>query len=178
MPRVRYDVLLLLVAFWFGVWLLYNILVRPRCNMLQYNMNMQAPIGLLTMGAYNRTTNEPSRHLNGWLLGHVAIYFTIGMVFRGQFGLILALSLACEAYEHAVGFDARYVLDPLINLLAYAAGHMVDGTAYIPQRPLPAGLLLLLVALIACLNHPRVLECMGAGPSPTPHRDLGPIRCS
>jgi hypothetical protein len=62
--------------------------------------------------------------LDGWSIGHVLIYFTIGLVLPGYWAQILALSFACEAFEYAVGWRARWIIDPLANIGGYLLGHI------------------------------------------------------
>jgi hypothetical protein len=59
-------------------------------------------------------------------VGHFLIYASIGLFFPNRYAEIFIISLACEAYEYAVGWRARWLLDPVVNMLGYIAGSAVE----------------------------------------------------
>lgn len=64
-------------------------------------------------------------NINGWSIGHFALYFCMGALVPGYWRYVLAVSLACEAYEYIVGWRARWILDPVVNLAGYFSGQCV-----------------------------------------------------
>jgi hypothetical protein len=60
-----------------------------------------------------------------WSIGHILIYITLGMVVPRQYLLVFVISIVCEAYEYMAGWRARWLLDPITNLLGYVVGSMI-----------------------------------------------------
>ena len=48
------------------------------------------------------------------------------MFFPGKYAEILFISFLCEAYEYAVGWRARWLLDPVANMLGYVLGDLIE----------------------------------------------------
>lgn len=57
-----------------------------------------------------------------WTLVHFVIYFAIGMYIPSLYFEILIISIACELLETAIGFPAKYILDPIVNMAGYILG--------------------------------------------------------
>lgn len=63
--------------------------------------------------------------IDGWTIGHICIYATLGMVLPSYWSFVLFLSIGCEIFEYIVGWRARWLLDPMANLFGYMLGHLV-----------------------------------------------------
>jgi hypothetical protein len=107
---------------------------------------------------------------DGWSVGHVLIYASIGFVLPcfSVFS-ILGLSLACEAFEYAVGWRARWIIDPAANLAGYFLGRLLsqqllfssreflDGHSEILGDPATTVMASASLALILLLNRPAAI---------------------
>lgn len=97
---------------------------------------------------------------DGWSMGHVLIYITIGMVLPGYWLEILILSLACEMFEYVVGWRARWIIDPTANLVGYLIGHLIyinlRGFTWISKTQTTM-IIISLLAIILFLNQPSMI---------------------
>jgi hypothetical protein len=156
------QTLVCVLLWWLVVWWIYNLLLRPRVNLLSHDM-VSVPRGLdWCSNRHNRTPGPAA--LNVWSLGHFAIYFTLGLVVHNQYGLVLGFSILCEVYEWIVGYNARWVLDPVVNMLGYCAGQAVPAIRCEPPPSAPRPMqehvdrrLLLVFVLVLILNQPQFL---------------------
>ena len=89
--------------------------------------------------------------IDGWSLVHVLIYITIGMVLPGYLGVVLVVSLLCEAFEFAVGLRARWWQDPLANCLGYAIGSALASTSAATWLTAP---------LVRASTHPATFDAV------------------
>lgn len=53
---------------------------------------------------------------------HFIGYFIIGFLIPDYYWTIIILSYACEFLELGLGFTTKFIIDPLINISAYALG--------------------------------------------------------
>jgi hypothetical protein len=102
-------------------------------------------------------------NLDGWTLGHIAIYYSIGLFIPNAHILMLILSYICEFWEYFIGWRARWVLDPITNLFGYHLG-TIHAKYWKPEFPidLPATIntnIILSIILLAILqlNHPNLV---------------------
>lgn len=56
---------------------------------------------------------------------HIVAYILIGYFVPDQYIIILVISILCEFFEFYVGFQAKFVLDPIINLFGYFIGNQI-----------------------------------------------------
>lgn len=57
---------------------------------------------------------------------HIVSYIIIGYFVPGYYLEILVISVACELLEYAMsGFQSKFLLDPVINLLGYFIGSQI-----------------------------------------------------
>jgi hypothetical protein len=57
---------------------------------------------------------------------HIVGYILIGYFIPDQYIVILIVSVLCEFLEYFMGFQGKFVLDPVINLLGYFIGNMIS----------------------------------------------------
>ena len=53
---------------------------------------------------------------------HLVCYTVIGYIVPGYYLEILGISILCELLEYAMGFEAKYIMDPIVNEIGYFIG--------------------------------------------------------
>jgi hypothetical protein len=53
---------------------------------------------------------------------HLISYIVVGYVVPGYYLEIFVISILCELLEYGMGFEAKYLLDPLVNEIGYVIG--------------------------------------------------------
>lgn len=53
---------------------------------------------------------------------HLVGYIVIGYIVPGYYLEILGISVLCELLEYAMGFEAKYLMDPIVNEIGYFIG--------------------------------------------------------
>jgi hypothetical protein len=56
---------------------------------------------------------------------HIVGYILIGYFVPNQYLVILIISFLCEFLEYMMGYQAKFVLDPIINIFGYFIGNMI-----------------------------------------------------
>lgn len=76
----------------------------------------------------NKAKNDCTRYVNidGWSISHVVFFFLLGLVVPSHYIAVLLLSIIFEYGEYLVAWRARWVLDPLVNLLGYFLGSLLS----------------------------------------------------
>ena len=124
------NILLLIGVAWCILWWMYNYFIRTPAFHPLGTVFLQVPSWIQNLTPHvslNPKKNDPKLlNIDGWSIGHVLIYATIGMFFPNKYLEILLISLACEAYEYAVGWRARWVLDPVANMVGYILGVLIE----------------------------------------------------
>ena len=124
------NVLLFIGVVWCMLWWMYNYFIRtPSFHPLgTIFLHVPSWIQNLTPNvSLNPKKNDPKLlNIDGWSIGHVLIYATIGLFFPGKYIEILLISFLCETYEYAVGWRARWLLDPVANMVGYIAGSIAE----------------------------------------------------
>lgn len=164
MDLYELNVLLLVLTGWCVPWWVYNRFIRTREFHPMGTLKFPTPRWMSCAIPY--VSRNPKKNkcenvkFDGWTLGHVAIYFTLGAVLPSYWLPVAGLSVACEAFEYAVGWRARWIIDPLANLAGYALGHLVSvdlrAWAFLGQ-PFAAVVLTGALALILYLNRPSMI---------------------
>lgn len=160
-----FNIVLLLLLFWSVLWYLYNRFLRSKEFHPMGTEVIHTPRWLSCAIPY--VSWDPKKNkcenvkFDGWSLGHIAIYFTIGLVFPGHYGAMLALSIACEIFEYAVGWRARWLVDPIANMIGYALGHafFIDLSRYpiISESYVTSVTALIALGVILALNRPAMI---------------------
>jgi len=164
-PWYQTNVVLLVLLFWCAAWAFYNIVIkRPTFDPMRHTI-IQSP-RILSCGIpwvyRDKEQNDCTEvHFDGWSVGHFVVYASLAAFAPWRFGIVLAVSLLCEAFEYAWGWRGRWLIDPLVNLLGYAAGHLIFPRPYYLGSQLrwlhyPASVLPLcsLIALCLFVNKP------------------------
>ena len=124
------NVLLLIGFTWCILWWMYNYYIRTPSFHPLGTVLLHVPSWIQKLTPHvstNPKKNDPKLlNIDGWSVGHVLIYASIGMFFPGKYMEILVISLLCEVYEYAVGWRARWLLDPLANMLGYVLGELIE----------------------------------------------------
>jgi len=125
-----FNVLLLIGVAWCMMWWIYNYFIRTPAFNPMGTVLLRVPswIQKLTPHVSTNPTKNDTKLLNldGWSVGHFLIYASIGLFFPNRYAEIFIISLMCEAYEYVVGWRARWLLDPVVNMLGYIAGSAVE----------------------------------------------------
>ena len=171
----RYELIkiALIMTFWVIMWMLYNFGIRPMYPnpllddpLTTYKIKLPDCMkcyikNVSTNPANNDCTKED---IDGWSIGHILIYFTIGAFIPNIYMEIFIISLLCEIWEHRVGWRARWIIDPITNLLGYALG--VWSSSYwhfqfpikLPDTNKTLFLTVLFLIVVMQINHPFVME--------------------
>ena len=124
----KLNVLLVVLLLWCIPWWLYNRFIRTKEFHPMGSLKWEATPRWLSC-AIPYVSRDAERDdcaavkLDAWSVGHVLIYATVAMVLPGQWAAVLAISILCEAFEYAVGWRARWLMDPATNIVGYAIGH-------------------------------------------------------
>jgi len=125
-----FNVLLLIGVGWCILWWIYNYFIRTPTFHPLGTILLNVPSWIQTLTPHvstNPKKNDPRLlNIDGWSIGHVLIYASIGMFFPGKCTEILLISFLCEAYEYAVGWRARWLLDPVANMVGYVLGVLIE----------------------------------------------------
>lgn len=158
------NIALLVLVAWCIPWWIYNRFIRTKSFHPMGKQVLPTPRWMACAIPY--VSHDPKKNkcenvkFDGWTLGHVAIYFTLGMFLPGYWIQILLLSIACEVFEYIVGWRARWIIDPLANVVGYLLGHVV----YINLRHIKwiwrqsiTAILIVVLCIILLLNRPTMI---------------------
>ena len=83
----------------------------------------------------NPINNDCTREsIDGWSIGHIVIYLSIGLLVPHHYKTITFVSFACEAWEYVMGWRARWFLCPATNLLGYYIGSYFNKIIKLPYE--------------------------------------------
>jgi len=166
------HVIIILIA-WIWVWVAYNYLIRPHfANPLlndpltRFAIDLPDSMKCYVKDVSRRAENNDctKENLDGWSLGHLAIYYTIGLYVPDAHAMVLAVSMGCEVWEYYAGWRARWLLDPLTNVLGYQLG-VWHARHWQPAFPIAvptnaAATVMLVAALLVSLhiNNPNMVK--------------------
>lgn len=68
--------------------------------------------------------------LNGWSVAHFLMYFLIGIVVPGEYGLVILFSIIFELIEPIMGSNSKFIADPIVNFLGYLSGSQLSKCIY------------------------------------------------
>lgn len=162
----------IILLLWVFIWMLYNQLIRSRYNnpllddpLTRFTLELPAALKCYVKDVSSRPENNDcsKENLDGWSLGHLAIYYTIGLFVRDIHFVILAISIICEVWEYAVGWRARWFLDPIVNIIGYHLGVM-HGKALNLKFPIGVSSdwrvtisILLVLLVVLHVNNPKMI---------------------
>jgi len=120
------NVLFLIGCFWCIAWAIYKLLIEPInpfmiTELIPLPSSVSCAIPLPTTYA-----GKPceSTKIDGWSVGHIAIYVSLGLLLPNLWILVLVGSIIFEIFEYYTNLNAKWILDPLTNLFGYALGHI------------------------------------------------------
>jgi len=132
--KEQLDLILFILIGWTAVWMYYNKYIRPKYKpnpllndpLTQFKIELPSQFKCYIKNVSSRKENNDCRNedIDGWTLGHIAIYFTIGLFVHDVEWAVLFISFGCEIWEYFAGWRARWVLDPLTNFAGYMLGVM------------------------------------------------------
>jgi hypothetical protein len=108
------------IALWLGTivvrYLFLSYYPRPR----NHSYIFEIPYG---MKCYFGEKDCEGGNFDIFSIIHIVAYIIIGYLVPGYYFEILVISVACELLEYTMsGFQAKYLLDPAINLFGYFIG--------------------------------------------------------
>jgi hypothetical protein len=128
--------ILVILIFWTSAWMFYNFQIRPHYQpnpllndpLTKFKIELPSHFKCHIKNVSSRPENNDCNNedIDGWTIGHLAIYFTIGLFVKDVEWYVLAISYACEIWEFVAGWRARWILDPLTNFSGYILGRMVS----------------------------------------------------
>jgi hypothetical protein len=119
---------LMILCFWCIPWWVYNAFIRSESFHPMGTQVLPTP-NWLSCGIPYVSTNPAKNDcetvkLDAWSVGHLLIYFTLGLLVPGMWIVVFLISIACETFEYTVGWRARWLMDPLVNMVGYGLGHL------------------------------------------------------
>lgn len=120
------NVLFLFGCFWCIVWATYKLFIEPKnpfmiTELIPLPTSVSCAIPLPT--THSGKTCESTK-IDGWSLGHIAIYASLGLLLPNIWILVVVGSILFEIFEYYTNLNAKWLLDPLTNLVGYALGHI------------------------------------------------------
>jgi len=123
------NMLIIVITLWCVPWYVYNQFIRRPDSNIMGTVVLELPRSFKCAIPYVSPNPEKNKcdntNFDLWSIGHILVYMTLGMVLPGQYLLVFAISILCEMYEYAAGWRARWLLDPITNLLGYVVGSMI-----------------------------------------------------
>lgn len=160
----QWNVFLFVIFLWCIPWWVYNRFIRTKdfhpMGQIKFPTPRWMSCAIPVVSRNPKKNNCENVKLDGWSIGHVLIYASLGMVLPGYWVLVLVTSVLCEVFEYAVGWRARWIMDPLANLFGYGMGHLyfldVSGVAWMHEPRLALALTFMLGGVLY-LNRPSML---------------------
>lgn len=161
-----------LLIIWVIIWMVYNVTIRPMypnpllddpltCYKISLPDCMKCYIKEVSTNPNNNDCTKED--IDGWTLGHIAIYYTIGLFVPTIHFEVFIISMICEIWEYFCGWRARWVVDPLTNLLGYQLGvwHSQQCNPKFPLNLPPTNktlfISLIILAIVLHMNCPSML---------------------
>jgi len=161
-----------LLIIWVIIWMIYNVSIRP----MYPNPLLDDPLTTFKIllpdctkcyikeVSTNPDNNDCTKEdIDGWTLGHIAIYYTIGLFVPNIHFEVFIISIMCEIWEYRCGWRARWIVDPLTNLLGYQLGvwHAKNWNPKfpitLPETNKTVFVLLIFLSIFLHMNSPSVL---------------------
>ena len=118
------------------LWWPYNRFVRQHVHFM--GTVIWDPPRWIKCDIFPNISNNPKKNLcekvniDMWSVGHFVLYTAIGLLVPGKYAFVLALSIACEIFEYYSGWRAKWIFDPVVNMLGYAAGSVLAPMVVVP----------------------------------------------
>ena len=163
--RYIVNVVLLVLVVWSIPWWIYNRFIRT--DKFHPIGDVKFPTPKWMSCAIPYVSTNPKKNFcenvkfDGWSLGHIGIYFTLGLLVPGLWKEVLGISLGCELFEYVVGWRARWIIDPVANCFGYLLGHIyyinLDNFKWLSNKYTTFGLAIFMI-LILYLNRPAMMN--------------------
>lgn len=160
----KINIALLIITVSCIVWYMYNRFIRTPTYHPVGQLKFPTPKFLSCAIPY--VSRNPAKNkcenvkFDGWSLGHMIIYFALGLFVPGYWAQILVLSVLCEAFEYIVGWRARWLIDPIANMAGYILGHIafidLSGQKWMTSV-YTTGACVVATSLLLVLNTPAML---------------------
>ena len=89
---------------------------------------------------------------------HIVMYIILGMFIPGKLLFVLVLSVVCEIFEYFSGWRARWILNPVANVLGYWIGSFFVVKSLVAEKYLSKTMISYilggLILLLLLLNRP------------------------
>lgn len=127
----RVNMIMLLLNSWTCLWMYYNFHIRtmfpnPLTDdpMSVYRIDLPDSCKCIVKQVSTNPINNfcETEGLDGWTVGHLLIYSSIGAFVPGHYGSIFFVSVVCEMWEYYFGWRARWFVDPITNMIGYIVG--------------------------------------------------------
>ena len=140
----KFNIILSLLTFWTFVWMYYNSKIRTKYE----NHLIMDPISTFKIAelpsfmkcwikevSTNPINNDCTKEsLDGWSIGHIVIYLSIGLLVPNHYKTITFFSVACEIWEYYMGWRARWFLCPATNIFGYVIGSVFNKIIKLPYE--------------------------------------------
>jgi len=143
------NILIAILLFWNTCWLIYNKFIRIHFKdpingdpLSVFKIDLPAHLkGHIRNVSKSPEMNNPDDEtINGWTIGHICIYLTIGLFIGNSYTFVILISLFNELWEYYAGWRARWFLDPVTNMTGYILGRAIVATNLFPILKKPLGL--------------------------------------
>ena len=118
--------IIVLLIFFAIMWQIYNYTYRTRYGDYFSNTIVDVPYSIKCF------FNEPGceeGNIDGWSIVHGLMFFIIGLIVPNQYLVILIISIILEFIQPYLGNNARYIINPLINLTGYTLGSIMNSNS-------------------------------------------------
>jgi hypothetical protein len=132
MQLFEINLIIIILVLWCIPWIVYNQFIRKPAFNFMGNVLIPLPNWFTCAIPYVSPNPDKNRcedvHFDWWTVGHLLIYFTLGLFVPKHYLLILVISILCESYEYISGWRARWLLDPISNMIGYIIGSLLAVT--------------------------------------------------
>jgi hypothetical protein len=119
----EYNKLCLAYSIFIILWLCtisFRYALQPKKNNHKF---LQLPTGLKCLFNENNCQNAD---FTFFTIIHIVSYIIIGYYVPDQYVIILIVSVLCEFMEYFMGFQAKFILDPIVNIVGYFIGSQLN----------------------------------------------------
>lgn len=152
------------------IWSSYNFFVRSKTHHPMSFVVARTPhwmsCGIPYVSVDPNKNNCEYVHIDGWSIGHFLVYLVMGMIVPGHLCEIIVISFGCEAIEYQQGFCARWIIDPMVNVLGYLFGsyclpHLALRQPIWNSKLLLSFFIVLFFSIVCLVNTPAFLKWCG-----------------
>jgi hypothetical protein len=160
------NIALFLYCVFSFLWYIYNRYLRTQdfhpFGQIQFYTPECLGCGIPYVSINPKKNNCKYVKFDGWSIVHFIIFFIGGIFLPNYYGTVFILSILCEVYEYYAGWRARFIIDPLVNMLGYYVGqhtYHIDFTMYEFLYETNTTIILsILLVLIYYYNRPSMID--------------------